>query len=125
MCVPVTNGIKRYINHPLEVKGLIQSKLTDFKKRDPLIEKIIETSSTPSDHNLNTRLDRIESMVQAVLINQKAGGAVTEGVGTAVIKERKIYTLRVEQVKTIEMIGIADMGAEMREARANLTSIKK
>lgn len=98
---------------------LKQTLLTDFKKRD-LVPEIIPIQALPDslipiDHNLNSRLDRIESMVQAVLLNQKAGGAVTEGMGTVTIKERKIYTLRVEQEKTVKMIQGVDLGAELRE----------
>lgn len=99
---------------------LKQTLLTDFKKRDPVPEispiQALPDLSTQIDHNLNARLDRIESMVQAVLMNQKAGGQmVTQGTGTAIIKERKIYTLRVEQEKTIKLIQGVDLGAELRE----------
>ena len=99
---------------------LKQTQLTDFKKVDPPIEKTpiqaLIDPSIPIDHNLNTRLDRMESILQAILLNQKAGGAVTSGTGTAIIKERKIYTLRVEQEKTIKLIQGADLVAELRDA---------
>lgn len=96
---------------------LKQTLLTDFKKRDPVPEIVpiqaLPDPSTPTDHNLNARLDRIESMVQAVLLNQKAGGAVTQGTGTVTVRNRKIFTVHMEQAEEVELITSLGLGAEL------------
>jgi hypothetical protein len=99
-----------------------QSKLTEFKKKVvPGVKKISAIRDPPlppmppNDLNFNARLDRIESMCEAILINQQSGGLITSGTTTITVEEKTIKTMRIEQAPTVPILANINQSSELKE----------